>query len=83
VTGGAASGGLASAGTAGSQVSSGGSGDGGSAGAAGGDFELAWEDPFDNLDLARWELMTHSWDGNLAQFNRRERDRRRGRFASR
>ncbi len=68
VTGGAASGGLASAGTAGSQVSSGGSGDGGSAGAAGGDFELAWEDPFDNLDLARWELMTHSWDGNLAQF---------------
>jgi len=62
-TGGAASGGVATGG-----ASTGGSGDGGSSGAAGGDFELAWEDPFDILDLARWELMTHSWDGNLAQF---------------
>ena len=62
-TGGAASGGVTTGG-----ASSGGNGDGGSAGAAGGDFELAWEDPFDTLDLARWELMTHSWDGNLAQF---------------
>lgn len=31
-------------------------------------FELAWEDPFDTVDLSRWSLMTHSWDGNLAQF---------------
>ena len=31
-------------------------------------FELAWEDPFDTVDLTRWQLMTHSWDGNLAQF---------------
>ncbi len=41
---------------------------GGAAGALPGRFELAWEDPFDTVDLTRWELMTHSWDGNLAQF---------------
>ncbi len=33
-----------------------------------GSFELAWEDPFDTVDLTRWQLMTHSWDGNLAEF---------------
>jgi len=31
-------------------------------------FELGWEDNFDLLDLERWQLMTHSWEGNLAQF---------------
>src|SRR5690606_18216208 len=31
-------------------------------------FELAWEDQFDTIDTSRWSLMTHSWDGNLAQF---------------
>jgi endo-1,3-1,4-beta-glycanase ExoK len=36
--------------------------------AAPGTFELDWEDGFDTIDLSRWELMTHSWDGNLAQF---------------
>lgn len=36
--------------------------------AAGDRFELLWEDSFDTLDLSRWELMTHSWEGNLAQF---------------
>jgi endo-1,3-1,4-beta-glycanase ExoK len=41
----------------------------GPAGAATGTFELAWEDPFDAVDLTRWELMTHTWDGNLAQFS--------------
>ena len=39
------------------------------AGASPGHFDLAWEDGFDSLDLTRWELMTHSWDGNLAQFS--------------
>ncbi len=34
-----------------------------------GPFELLWDDDFDTLDLTRWELMTHSWDGNLAQFS--------------
>ncbi len=52
-------------------------GTGGAAGAAGtgtaglppvGTFELAWEDGFDTFDSARWQLRTHSWDGNLAQF---------------
>ena len=32
-------------------------------------FALAWEDQFDTLDTSRWSLMTHSWDGNLAQFS--------------
>lgn len=31
-------------------------------------FTLAWEDQFDTIDTSRWSLMTHSWDGNLAQF---------------
>lgn len=34
-----------------------------------GTFEMAWEDNFDSFDSARWQLMTHSWDGNLAQFS--------------
>jgi endo-1,3-1,4-beta-glycanase ExoK len=34
-----------------------------------GDFELAWEDDFDAFDASRWQLMTHSWDTNLAQFS--------------
>jgi len=32
-------------------------------------FELAWVDEFDTVDPARWSQMTHSWDGNLAQFS--------------
>ena len=43
------------------------SGGGGSGG--GGQFELAWEDEFDTVDSSRWTQMTHSWDGNLAQFS--------------
>jgi beta-glucanase (GH16 family) len=34
-----------------------------------GSFTLAWEDNFDSLDSSRWSLMTHSWNGNLAQFS--------------
>jgi beta-glucanase (GH16 family) len=34
-----------------------------------GKFALAWEDNFDSFDASRWSLMTHSWDGNLAQFS--------------
>jgi beta-glucanase (GH16 family) len=43
----------------------------GSAGApaANGDFELVFRDDFDTLDLTRWQLMTHSWDTNLALFS--------------
>jgi beta-glucanase (GH16 family) len=37
--------------------------------APGGRFELAWQDDFDTFDRARWQLMTHSWDTNLAQFS--------------
>jgi endo-1,3-1,4-beta-glycanase ExoK len=34
-----------------------------------GRFTLAWEDNFDAFDSTRWSLMTHSWNGNLAQFS--------------
>jgi beta-glucanase (GH16 family) len=53
----------------------GGSGQPGGAGGAGGSapptgtFQLAWQDDFDAFDAARWQLMTHTWDGNLAQFS--------------
>ncbi len=32
-------------------------------------FELLWQDDFNGFEGARWQLMTHSWDGNLAQFS--------------
>jgi endo-1,3-1,4-beta-glycanase ExoK len=32
-------------------------------------FELWWEDSFETFDASRWQLMTHSWDSNLAQFS--------------
>jgi endo-1,3-1,4-beta-glycanase ExoK len=34
-----------------------------------GKFNLAWQDDFDAFDSSRWSLMTHSWNGNLAQFS--------------
>lgn len=34
-----------------------------------GDFRLLFRDDFDTLDAARWQLMTHSWDTNLALFS--------------
>jgi beta-glucanase (GH16 family) len=33
-----------------------------------GEFQLSWVDEFDTVDTSRWEPMTHSWEGNLAQF---------------
>jgi len=33
------------------------------------EFELAWRDDFDTFDATRWQLMTHSWDSNLALFS--------------
>jgi beta-glucanase (GH16 family) len=33
-----------------------------------GTFELLFRDEFDALDQTRWQLMTHSWDSNLALF---------------
>jgi beta-glucanase (GH16 family) len=32
------------------------------------DFELLFRDDFDTLDTSRWQVMTHSWPGNLALF---------------
>lgn len=33
-------------------------------------FRLLFRDDFDTLDTTRWQLMTHSWGGNLALFSR-------------
>lgn len=32
-------------------------------------FSLLYRDDFDSLDSARWQIMTHSWDTNLALFS--------------
>lgn len=32
-------------------------------------FVQVWKDDFDSFDASKWELMTHSWEGNLAQFS--------------
>jgi beta-glucanase (GH16 family) len=42
---------------------------GGGGAAATGSFELLFRDDFDTLDTARWQLMTHSWEGNLSLFS--------------
>jgi endo-1,3-1,4-beta-glycanase ExoK len=76
---GAASDGVPNGGGAGSAIggspaTSGGSANGGApsggAGTAPGSFELLFRDDFDTFDTARWQLMTHSWDGNLSLFSR-------------
>jgi len=64
-TGGAGTGGAA---TGGGPAVGGSLGSGGATVAPGGTFTLRWEDNFDTIDTARWTAMTHSWDGNLAQF---------------
>jgi beta-glucanase (GH16 family) len=38
-------------------------------GSGAGPFTLLFRDDFDTLDSARWQLMTHSWDSNLALFS--------------
>jgi endo-1,3-1,4-beta-glycanase ExoK len=56
----------------------GGAGSGGSTGSTAGaattppkeeSFHLLFRDDFETLDAARWQLMTHSWDSNLALFS--------------
>jgi beta-glucanase (GH16 family) len=67
-----------SGGSSGSPSTAGGSASAGTSSAAGGttttppkeeDFKLLFRDDFDTLDSARWQLMTHSWDTNLALFS--------------
>ena len=73
--------GTTNAGT-GSGTSAGGAASGGTNGSAAGagagatttppkeeDFHLLFRDDFETLDAARWQLMTHSWDGNLSLFS--------------
>jgi endo-1,3-1,4-beta-glycanase ExoK len=59
------SGGLAS--SAGADTAGG--ANGGAAGASPDGFSLLFRDDFDALDLTRWQLMTHSWESNLALFS--------------
>lgn len=76
--GGAAAGG-SSGSTSGSSGSAGASGEasgasganaiGGSSGVGTGAFTLAFRDDFDTFDSTRWQMMTHSWDSNLALFS--------------
>lgn len=77
-TGGAAptsTGGAVSTGGSGAMPTSTGGGGGAPTGTGGtgatpsGSFELLFRDDFSDLDLNRWQLMTHSWDTNLALFS--------------
>ena len=73
-TSGAAGGGTAGGGTggaAGTTSGTGGSnaGTAGTGGAPAAAFSLVFRDDFDTLDLGRWQLMTHSWSGNIALFS--------------
>jgi beta-glucanase (GH16 family) len=73
-TSGAAGGGTAGGGTGGAAGTTSGTagssaGTAGTGGAPAGAFSLVFRDDFDTLDLGRWQLMTHSWDGNLALFS--------------
>jgi endo-1,3-1,4-beta-glycanase ExoK len=67
--------GVAGAQAGGAGATPGGSGGGmpagGSAGsaAATGELELLFRDDFDTFDSTRWQLMTHSWAGNLSLFS--------------
>jgi endo-1,3-1,4-beta-glycanase ExoK len=59
-----------SSGVAGGGASAGGgsASTGGRNDAGAGQFKLLYRDDFDALDTARWQLMTHSWEGNSALF---------------
>jgi endo-1,3-1,4-beta-glycanase ExoK len=43
--------------------------DGGAGATAMDRFTLLFRDEFESLDLSRWQVMTHSWEGNLALFS--------------
>jgi endo-1,3-1,4-beta-glycanase ExoK len=71
-TGGSSTAGSSIGGTATGGKAAGGTSTGGAATTAAGatgSFVLAWEDNFDRFDSSLWQLMTHTWDGNLAQFS--------------
>jgi len=74
-TSGSASGGADTGGTpnGGTTATGGTTPSGSSAGSGGsvasGTFNLLFRDDFDTLDSTRWQLMTHSWSGNLALFS--------------
>lgn len=72
-TGAGAGGAGGAGGTEDGTAAAGATGNGGSAGGpppAEEAFTLLFRDDFDQLDAARWQLMTHSWTGNLALFSR-------------
>jgi endo-1,3-1,4-beta-glycanase ExoK len=66
--GGAAAGQSTGASGGGASALGGSGGTGGQNDAGASQFKLLYRDDFDALDTARWQLMTHSWDGNSALF---------------
>jgi len=72
-SGGAEAGGVSGASGSTAGVSGGAAASGGLAGADGGaasdPFVLSWQDEFDTLDSAAWQLQTFTYDGNEAQFS--------------
>ena len=68
VSGAGATGGVSGAGATGGVSGAGATGGVSGAGATG-EFSLLFRDDFDELDQTRWQLMTHSWDTNLALFS--------------
>jgi hypothetical protein len=82
-SGGVTNGGSGGAGTGGSALSGGTGGTGGSDPGSGGGthvgpcpaqpveapFTLLWEDEFDSFDGGRWQMMSHTFHENLAQFS--------------
>lgn len=64
---------LVGANTGGSEQTAGmaGGGQGGGVGLPDSDekFQLLYRDDFDALDTSKWQLMTHSWNGNMALFS--------------
>jgi endo-1,3-1,4-beta-glycanase ExoK len=68
VTAGGAGGVPSTGGTPAASGASGSAGTLGVGGTASAEFSLLFRDDFDSLDTGRWQLMTHSWSGNLAKF---------------
>jgi endo-1,3-1,4-beta-glycanase ExoK len=48
-----------------------------------GPFTLLFRDEFESLDLSRWQLMTHSWDSNIALFSEQSPSVENGQLALR
>ena len=77
--GGSAAGGSPSGGASAGGASAGGSSAGATAQSDAG-FTLLYRDDFERFDATRWQVMTHSWDTNLAVFSQQSVSVRDGRL---